>query len=138
MWDLIIKLKITNQTPKKIVSCHFGAYLSIWKKCTNFKMATFSRGRGRWRSNSRTRCLLPLAMCLPTFVGITRLDLENSAKVLFQTLNYKMAAISRGQGHLRSNLLNLSRAFGPKFRTALRDHPRYMCAKYHGWGSVQN
>ena len=63
-------------------------------------MAAISRGHGCLTSNLRTRCLLRLAMPLPTFDGITKINLEISAKMLFQIL--KMATICRGQGRLRS------------------------------------
>ena len=44
------------------------------------KMATISRGQGRLTSNSQTGCHLTVAMSLPSFVGISRIDLEKSAK----------------------------------------------------------
>ena len=45
------------------------------------KMAAISRDHGRLRSNSRTKCLLPLAVSLPSFSGITKIDLEKCAKM---------------------------------------------------------
>ena len=39
------------------------------------KMAAISEGQGRLRSNSRTRCLLPLVKPLPSFVEISKIDL---------------------------------------------------------------
>ena len=45
-------------------------------------MATICQGKGRLRSNSQIRCPLPLAMSLPSFAGITRIDWEKSAKNL--------------------------------------------------------
>ena len=64
-------------------------------------MVTISQGQGRSISNSWTRCALHLKMPLPSLVENIRIDLEKSAKMHFQTL--KMATISQGQGHLRSN-----------------------------------
>ena len=43
-------------------------------------MAAISWGQGRFRSNSRTRCPLPLAMALSSFIGITKIDLEKVQK----------------------------------------------------------
>ena len=65
------------------------------------KMAPISRGQGHFSLDLHTSCPLPLAMSLQSCVGITKIDLEQSAKKWFQTL--KMATISRGQGPLRSN-----------------------------------
>ena len=65
------------------------------------KVPTISQGQGCWRSNSHTRCLLPMAMSLPCFVGITIKHLDKSEKMWFQTL--KTATISQGHGRWRSN-----------------------------------
>ena len=43
-------------------------------------MAAISRGLGRLRSNSQTRCPSPLAISLPSFAAITRIDLEKVQK----------------------------------------------------------
>ena len=67
-------------------------------------MAAISRGKERFESNSRTRCLLNLAMSLPSYIGINKKDLEKSAKMWLQTL--KMAAIFRGQLRLRGTFTN--------------------------------
>ena len=61
-------------------------------------MATISPGHGHLRSFSGTRCSSPLATSLSHFLGITKLDLEKTAKMWF--LLFKMAAISQGQGQL--------------------------------------
>ena len=45
-------------------------------------MVAISRGQGRLRSNLQTRCPLPLAISLPSFDEVTRIHLEESAKVL--------------------------------------------------------
>ena len=47
------------------------------------------------RSNSWTRCPSPLSMFVPSFFGITKIELEKRAKVWFQAS--KLATISRGQ-----------------------------------------
>ena len=65
------------------------------------QVATISRGQGRLRFNSQTRRPLPIAMSLPSFVGIRKIEIEKSAKMWFQTP--EMAAIPKGQGLLRSN-----------------------------------
>ena len=72
-----------------------------------FKMAAISWGQGNLMSNSRTRCPWPLAMFLPNFVGITRIDCYKSAKILF--LKFKMAAISRNLEQLRPHFALHSR-----------------------------
>ena len=61
-------------------------------------MASMARSRS-FEVKFLDKLPLTLAMSLPSSVGITKIDLENSAKMLFQTL--KMAAIFRGQGDLR-------------------------------------
>ena len=71
------------------------------KRFQTLKMAVISQGQGHLKSNSWTRCPLPLAMSLPSLVSITKIHLEKSAKICFQTL--KMATISQGQDRLRSN-----------------------------------
>ena len=46
-------------------------------------MATNSQDQGRLKSNSLTRCPSPLAMSVPSFFGVTKIDCEKSAKVSF-------------------------------------------------------
>ena len=76
------------------------------------------------RSNSWTWCPLPLAISLPSFIWITKIDWEKSAKMWFQTL--KTPAISQGQGRLRSNSQTMWRLplvnIATKFR--LNNHAR--------------
>ena len=54
------------------------------EKCKNafliFKMGVISQGQGHFKLYSGTRCSLPQAVSLPSFVGITKKDLEKSAK----------------------------------------------------------
>ena len=45
------------------------------------KMAAISQVQGRLRSNSQIICPLPLAISLPSFIGITKIDWEISAKM---------------------------------------------------------
>ena len=59
----------------------------VQKKCKNaiqtLKLAAISTGQGRLQSNLHTRYPLPfkLAIFLPSFVGISKIDWEKSAKM---------------------------------------------------------
>ena len=59
--------------PEKVQNCNFFT----------FKVAAISQSQGHLRSYSWTRCPLPQEMSLPSFFGITKIDLEKSAKLSF-------------------------------------------------------
>ena len=58
-------------------------------KFQTLKIVEIPLVQGRWRSNLQTRCRLPLAMCLPSFIAITKTDLEISeTKCYFRPLKW--------------------------------------------------
>ena len=64
-------------------------------------MATFSRGQGRLRLNAWTSCPLSQPMSPPSFVQITKIDWEKSAKIWF--FKFKMGAISQSVEQMGPN-----------------------------------
>ena len=83
-------------TPSNVpTKFHWNNQNRFGEKCKNAishpKMATIPRGQYRLKSNSRTRYPLPLVMSLPSFVRISKIDLEKSAKMWF--FRFKIGAV---------------------------------------------
>ena len=101
----MIKVSLTpSNTPAKLAQItRIDLEKSAKMLFQTLTMATISQGQGRLRSNWWSRCLLPIAIPLPSFAQISKIDFEKSIKMWIQTL--KMAAISRGQGRSRKRCL---------------------------------
>ena len=91
-----------NNVPTKLCWNNQNTVEEKYKNAiSDLRIAAISLGLGRLRSNLWTECSLPLAMCLPSFVRITKTNLEKSEKMLFQTLK-------NGRHFKRSRSLSLA------------------------------